>query len=476
MTNGALARTGSAAAIVGLSLGAGAFLASSLPFATRVVAAGAAAAAIFAFVIWVRRPELLIGAFFFALPLLEGREIVAGVNPGELATLIVVSLGGLSLFVERRPLLTERVTLVLWVLVGLAVVGGVSAAANGVLDPAKFATSVLKPLAWAMVIYLVVVHFDSERKLHGLLLALIASGAAVGVAAVVQFVTGHTSPAGAEGTPRADGTFEHLNQLGAFIVLLALPTLTYALATRRRSLQLLLVAAFVIQLTALLLSGTLGSLLGLLVAVLISLRVWKARPATGFALTMLPLVILVGLALLVPAQASRVYLFGNRADDRFGTYAAGLEIARDNLWLGTGSIENAVEQIRDDPEYRFSRFGEVTVQPHNVFLEAQVVMGAPGLVLLISLVWLSLRILLASRPRPDDEDAILQWGLLLGCIAFLVQNLTNTSLLHVRLGLIFLTLVTIAARLRELQGAANGPPSTSPESATPLASAGVRGV
>ena len=442
------------AAIIIPSCALGALLASGLPFATKMATAGALVAAVSAFAVWVRRPEVVVAGFLFALPLLERREIGPGLEPGEFVTLILVALGSVSLFV-RRPKIDARIRLVLLSLIGFAVIGGISAAVNGFLDADTFATLVLKPISWVVVIYLVILYFDSDRKLRGLLLSLIASGAAVAVAAVIQTATGHTPPAGAEGTPRADGTFENLNQLGAFMALIALPTLTYALSAKHRLLKPLLFGAFVLQLAALLLSGTLGSLLGLLVAALISVRLWSARPAIGIAMSALPLLTLITLTFFAPAQGNRIYLVGQRAEDRFGTYAAGYEIAKDNFWLGTGSIDDAVEQIKTNPEYHFTRFGEVTVQPHNVFLEAQVVSGVLGLSFMILLAWFLLRVLLASRPLVQDRDYILRWGILLGCIAFLVQNLTNSSLLHVRLGMIFLTLVTIAARLREVRSGAS---------------------
>ncbi len=452
---GGMASVAFGAAVVIPPCAVGALLASTLPFATRLATAGAVVAAICAFAVWVRRPEVVVAGFLFALPLLERREIGAGLEPGEFVTLILVALGSLSLFVARRPRIDPRMRLVLFTLIGLAIVGGTSAAVNGVLDGETFAALVLKPVSWAIVMYLVIFYFDSSRKLRGLLLSLIAGGAAVAVAAVVQYATGHTPPAGAEGTPRADGTFENLNQLGAFMALMALPTLTYALSSKHGLLKPLLFGAFVLQLAALLLSGTLGSLLGLLVAALISVRLWSARPAIGIALSALPLLTLASLAFFAPAQGNRIYLVQDRAQDRFGTYAAGYELAKDNFWLGTGSIDVAVEQIKTNPEYHFTRFGEVTVQPHNVFLEAQVVSGVLGLSLMILLAWFLLRILLASRPFVEDTDYIVRWGIFLGCIAFLVQNATNSSLLHARLGMVFFALVTIAARLREVPSGAN---------------------
>ena len=442
------------AAIIIPSCALGALLASGLPFPTKMATAGALVAAVSAFAVWVRRPEVVVAGFLFALPLLERREIGPGLEPGEFVTLILVALGSVSLFV-RRPKIDARIRLVLLSLIGFAVIGGISAAVNGFLDADAFATLVLKPISWVVVIYLVILYFDSDRKLRGLLLSLIASGAAVAVAAVIQTATGHTPPAGAEGTPRADGTFENLNQLGAFMALIALPTLTYALSAKHRLLKPLLFGAFVLQLAALLLSGTLGSLLGLLVAALISVRLWSARPAIGIAMSALPLLTLITLTFFAPAQGNRIYLVGQRAEDRFGTYAAGYEIAKDNFWLGTGSIDDAVEQIKTNPEYHFTRFGEVTVQPHNVFLEAQVVSGVLGLSFMILLALFLLRVLLASRPLMQYQDYILLWCILLGCIAFLVQNLTNSSLLHARLGMIFLTLVTIAARLPEVRSGAS---------------------
>jgi O-antigen ligase len=450
MTNRALTGVASAAALVAVSVAGGALIASTLPFATRAVAATVLIGAVATLAIWARRPEIAVAVFLFALPLLERREVFAGLEPGELVMLILVSLGALALFVERPARMSERMQLILWTLLGLGFVGGISIAANEVLYPNEFAAAVLKPLAWAVVIYLVLVYFDSESKLRGLLLTLIASGAAAGAVGMVQFLTGRAPSSVDDPVARADGPFEHYNQLGGFMALICVPTLAYALSTRRGALRILLVAAFLVQLTALLLSGTLGSLVGLLVAAFVSLRLWSVKPAVGLALTILPLLALVILALFAPAQASRVDLFGNRANDRLRTYAAGLAVARDNLWFGTGSDERAVAEITENPKYRFTRFGETSSQPHNLLLEGLVVAGLPGLLLLVSLVWLVLRVLLASRPRPGERDFMLRWGIILGCIALLVQNLTNTLLTHARIGVIFLVLVAIATRLREL--------------------------
>jgi O-antigen ligase len=321
--------------------------------------------------------------------------------------------------------------------------------ANDVLDREQVATSVFKPLSWVVVLYLVLLYFDSPRKLRGLLLAMILSGAAVAMIAVVQLAAGNV-PVSGDDVPRARGTFENYNDLGGFMALMAVPALTYALSTRRGSLKVLLLAAFVVQLAALLLSGTLGSLLGLLVAGVLSLRIWKVRPAAGLAMVALALVAAAALALLAPAQASRVHLLGNRAEDRLGTYAAGIKIAKDHVWLGTGSVENAVDLLRQNSEYHSTRFGLVDSEPHNIFLEQLVVSGVAGLALLVFLVWFAVRALLASMPRPAADDYILRWGLVLGATAFLVQNLTNNLLSHARLGVLFLVFVAIAARFREL--------------------------
>jgi O-antigen ligase len=451
MTRRVLAGIASAAALVGVSVAGGVLVASTLPFATRAVAATALVAAFSALAIWARTPAIAVGGFLFALPLLERRDVFAGLDPGELVTLILVLLGALALFLEPPAQVRQRMQLILWALVGLAFVGGISIADNGLLNPTQVAAAVLKPAAWAIVIYLVLVYFDSESKLRGLLLTLIASGAAAGAIGVIQFVTGHAPVSPGDSLARADGTFEHYNQLGGFMALMSVPTLAYALSTRRGALKILLFTALLVELTALLLSGTLGSLLGLLVAALISVRLWSVRPVVGLVMTTLPLLALVSLALLAPAQADRIGLVGQRANDRLRTYAAGLAVARDHLWFGTGSDERTVEEIENNPNYGFTRFGETGSQPHNVFLEALVITGLPGLLLLAWLVWLVLRILMASRPKPEEKDYLLRWGIILGCIAFLVQNLTNTLLTHARIGVIFLTLVVIAARLAALR-------------------------
>ena len=424
-------------------------MASPLPLTGRVAFAGALIAPVCTFALWLRRPELLIGGYIFALPLLDRRELVSGLEPAELATAVVVAVGALAVVTRRRARIPARFQLIFWTLVALAIVGAMAGLANDVLDREQVATSVFKPLSWVVVLYLVLLYFDSPRKLRGLLLAMILSGAAVAMIAVVQLAAGNV-PVSGDDVPRARGTFENYNDLGGFMALMAVPALTYALSTRRGSLKVLLLAAFVVQLAALLLSGTLGSLLGLLVAGVLSLRIWKVRPAAGLAMVALALVAAAALALLAPAQASRVHLLGNRAEDRLGTYAAGIKIAKDHVWLGTGSVENAVDLLRQNSEYHSTRFGLVDSEPHNIFLEQLVVSGVAGLALLVFLVWFAVRALLASMPRPAADDYILRWGLVLGATAFLVQNLTNNLLSHARLGVLFLVFVAIAARFREL--------------------------
>jgi O-antigen ligase len=430
-------------------MGLGALMASPLPLTGRVAFAGALIAPVCTFALWLRRPELLIGGYIFALPLLDRRELVAGFEPAELATAVVVAVGALSVVTRRRARIPARFQLMFWTLVGLAIVGAIAGLANEVLDREQVATSVFKPLSWVVVLYLVLLYFDSPRKLRALLLAMILSGAAVAMIAVVQLATGNV-PVSGDDVPRARGTFENYNDLGGFMALMAVPALTYALSTRRGSLKVLLLAAFVVQLAALLLSGTIGSLLGLLVAGLLSLRIWKVRPAAGFAMVAFALVAAAALALLAPAQASRVHLLGNRAEDRLGTYAAGIKIAKDHVWLGTGSVEKAMDLLMQNSEYHSTRFGLVGSEPHNIFLEQLVVSGVVGLALLVFLVWFAVRTLLASMPRPAGDDYILRWGLVLGATAFLVQNFTNNLLNHARLGVLFLVFVAIAARFRDL--------------------------
>jgi O-antigen ligase len=448
------ARAGTATFLFGLSAGIGALFTMPFPLQTRILAAGAATSAVAAVALWSRKPAAFVAAFLFVLPLLERRHLGGGLDPGEAATLILVSLGCLSALVYTTQV-PQRVRLILWALAGLAAFGAISTAANGISSVDQLATSVLKPVSWAVVIYLVILHFDSEDKLRALLLTIICSGTAVAASGVIQFVTGHAPVSPSGGIARADGTFEHFNQLGGFMALVAVPTAAFAFSAKAKSVRIMLGAALILQLTALLLSGTLGSMLGLAVASVVSIRLWGVNPRIGVWLTIVPVLGLVIAALFAPAQSRRVYLVDERANDRLQTYAAGIAIAEDHLLFGTGSVENALAELQQNPKYRYTRFGQTSSEPHNVFLEAFVILGLPGLLVMVSLGWLSLRLLLRSRPRSDDPNFEIRWGIILGGIAFLVQNFTNNLLAHARLGIIFLVLVVIAARLRELQARAD---------------------
>jgi O-antigen ligase len=430
------------------SVAVGALVATGLPGNVGLVAATGIVALIATITVWERRPEVVLGAFIFILPLLKGENAALGLNRGELATVFMLGIASLTLATPRRAVDPNLRRLVL-ALAALGCVGALASAANHIYAPSVLAASAMKPIAWAVVSYLVYVYFDSREKLRALVLAIIASGTLVGVIGILQHVTGRAVVPPSGGPPRVDSTFEHWNQLGGFMALLAIPTLTYALSTKSPLRKTLLIAACGVQLAALLLSATLGSGVGLLVAGIVAVRLWGPHLRLGLTLTILPLLATVVLSLLVPELADRVHLARNRATDRLSTYAAGIKLARDNPLFGTGSIGRATEEIQQNTAYRYSRFGETSVQPHNAFISMLVQSGIFAFLFLCWAAWLSMRLFFAMRPPPDSPDYVLHWGILLGGIAFLVQNLTNSLIIHARLGLVFFVLVASVVRLRE---------------------------
>ena len=408
----------------------------------------------FGLAVWLRRPELVLGLLAFSLPLLESSALVGGLNAGELAMLSVATIGFVSLVRVTSPGHPDLHRLIL-PLLGLAVLGGIAAAANGATSPSDLAASAFKPLIWAILLYLVFLHFDSSTKLHALILAMIASAAAVGLYTMFEYAGGQASQAYFGGPTRASGTFEHWNQLGGFMALMAFPTLGYALVTKRRVARLALLSAFAIEIIALMLSLTVGSMLALFVAGLFGLiPLARRRPTIALLLALLPVAVLGLSGAVFPAVLERFEIAGERANDRLATYYAGIGLARDNFWLGTGSIEKATQEIRQTTEYRFTPFAETSSQPHNAFLSTWVEKGVFGFVLLAVLAWFSLKLLLAAKPPPDDPMQLAYWGVLFGGVAFLLQNFSNNLLTNARQGIIFLFLVLATARLGHLRRAA----------------------
>jgi hypothetical protein len=394
-------------------------------------------------------PNVFVAAYLFALPLLKNSGVGTGLKPGETVTLFVLAVGSISLLAPS-PRMPARVRWIILALGGLCLVGVLSAVANGITERSALATLALKPLSWAVILYLVVTHFNNRTRLYQLLGVLVAAAAAVGFVAIYQKATGTAQVAVSGGPARATGTFEDWNTLGGFMALMVAPTFAYALS-RKGVARGLALGAFVVEVISLLLSVTLGAIFAVAVAALFALPLWRVRPKMWLTLGLAPIVTALAFSLLAPQNLGKLSQARNRATDRLASDVAGYKLAKDHPWFGIGDLYVAADEVGS--KYGVSTsFGRTSSIPHNAFLAILVERGIFGMMLLAWIAWLTFRVLLESRPAPGHPDFIMHWGLLLGGVAFLVQNFSNSLLIHARLGLFFLVIVTVAAELAAHRG------------------------
>lgn len=397
------------------------------------------------------RPHTALTFYLALLPLIVPVPLMAGLNGGETLTLAIIVLGSLSVWEARERVLPSLRALspVLVPLLALSVVSVVSLLVNGITALEDVASALFKVLAFGMVAVLVHMHADTRPKARTLLLGAAAGAAAVAVYSVAAWALGWSYSA-QFGWNRAMGTFENWNLLGGFMALMSMPTLALAATSRRTVARLLLGAAFVLELLALLLSLTLGSMLGLVIgsAVTVLFLMPGARrrivPALLLALTAF------GIAFATnPLLRDKVTQFDERLNDRLMTYAVGINMFRDRFWWGFGSEQNLTEELLlGEADYGITVFGTSGMVPHNTFLKIGAEKGVFGVLLFSVLIGGVLWMLLRHRHRlRGSPDAALFYGIVAGSIAFLVQNMTNDILLHARIGIVFFALIALLDQL-----------------------------
>ena len=399
----------------------------------------------------VARPHLAVAGYLFLLPLFLDRSIVAGLNGGELLTAGMLVIGGFGIWEARARVgdAVRSLAPVLWPLFGLAVVSVVSLVANRIGTFGEIASAVFKYLAFGAILVLVHSHADTPRKLKTLLYGALAGSMAVAAYAVVAYLLGWSYDEVYQ-VNRAYGTFDHWNLLGGFMVLMSFPTLGLAAATRRITVRTALLGAFVLQIIALLLSLTLGSIVALLAAAVFGLlfvvRVgWRRLLGIGTLM-------LSGFALVYltnPLLQDKLTRFPERVMDRLRTYSVGVSLFRDRFLLGFGSQERLLDELWfGDGSYGLTAFGASSSVPHNSFLLMGVEKGFLGLLFFILIIAGALWILVRNRHRLlNGGSALIYQGIILGVLGFLLQNMTNNLVLHARVGILFFALVALVDRM-----------------------------
>lgn len=436
-----------------LAIGCGALIAALQSYGTAVQAAITLGLGLgfLLLILFLVRPHTAIAGYLLLLPLMLAVPVAAGLNAGEALTLVFMMVAILGLWEPRdrvAPAL-RALSPILWPLLALTAVSIVSLLVNGIFSFEEVVSSVVKIVAFGLLSVLVHVHTNTPAKARTLLVGLITGGFFVAAYSIVAYVLGWSYMEEFD-LNRATGTFENSNQLGAFLALLAPATLGFAAVSGRSPARLLLAVTFVLLIVALLLTLTLGSMVGLLFGGFVALvflgRMNSRRIVPGLLLAMIGFAIVFA---TVPTLRDKLTRFDERFLDRIRTYAVGVSMFRDKFWFGFGSEQNLVDQLYfGEADYGVTEFGLTSVVPHNSFLKIGAEKGVFGVIVLTLLVVGALRVLLRHRRElATSRYALLHVGVFAGVLAFLVQNMTNDIMLHARLGIIFFALIAIMDQL-----------------------------
>jgi O-antigen ligase len=395
------------------------------------------------------RPSLIVNGYVFAIPLLMTPAGSGALNPSIVATAAVILLGlpGVLLRIDKIP---KEVRSLSWPLAALGVLGILSTAANSVTAVGDISNAVLKYFGFAVVVLLIYVQTDSEERASQLLGALTAAAILVAVYSIFSYMTGRNYYP-QYGYNRASGTFQDWNVLGGYMALLIFPTVLAALSLPKKFVRRLLVIGSALELVAMLLSLTLGAIYATLAAGAIGmLAFFRKRLSTVVLTVLLCSSLLLVVWHFVPAVGAKFSATSERVNGRVATYSVGFEVFRAHPWWGVGSETQVLQSAISTPSQT-----PVSQVPHNAFIAIGVEKGIFGVVLLLILVINSLRIFL--HPARDYGPFRLQhYGLLLGVLAFLIQNISNLLILDLRLGIIWLAVLVLDIRLREFGRRAKG--------------------
>ena len=401
--------------------------------------------------VFLARPLRGMQLYFVLLPLMASGVTVAGLNPGEALTFGILALAIATSWPhrERTGAGLRELAPVLWPIAGLGLVSVASLLVNDVTDPAQIVSAFFKIVAFGLIALIVYVHADTVSRAKALLLAVVVGSLLEAAYSLGAFALGFSYSAFYD-VARAAGTFSTWNHLGGFMALTSMPTLAYAYYTPRSTLRWGLLATFVAQIVTLLLTLTLGSILGLIVGGLFAgvvmfriplRRIAGAGAAFGFVF------LLVFLA--NPSLQDKVGRIGERVVDRLITYAVGASMLGDRFWFGFGSQSRVADALFDPTgDYTITVFGESSVVPHASILSIGVEKGIFGIVFFVLLLLGVLRVLVRQRDRlRGTPELLIYQGLVVGMLAFMVQDMTNNLLLHARLGIIFFALLAVATAL-----------------------------
>jgi len=301
---------------------------------------------------------------------------------------------------------------------------------------------------FAIYIGVIIAVGNDESRMRKLLWAMALTGLVTSVYAVIQFFGYdpyvkpglYTYGPQAGRVRRVIGMLGHADYLGNFLLYTTPLAAALGLSARGRSRLIAWIAAGV-SLMAILLSGTRGAWLGIIVAAAFAalLEISRGRGIKASApravwirraaLALVMIAVAAGVIAISPAARS-VTLRARSLTAEGLTGAGRLPLWRDTLKMlpasalvGTGPDSFRLAFLAYESRQVARLTGGDNDSPHNAYLDAAVSYGLPGALLYIAAIGLALRLLLRARRQAATSDLrIIFTGLLAALVAVAVHN------------------------------------------------------
>lgn len=323
-------------------------------------------------------------------------------------------------------------------------------------------SSMSMPVLYKMIVefalfYGLVNSFHSERRIWAIVAVLLLAGAGASLLGLVGTGGMAHDFSAILGTHR-DFVLQLVRRLneagfnanivgGTLAMLFPLNLSLFCSGSKRRS-RLLLAFSLLLMGTTVLLTQSRGALVGLAVA-LVAMAIWRSRW----------FVLFVPLALIGLFMVSRYFGVEQIADFLLTTEATRSAQARFELW------QRAIYMLQDFPftgiglgtfsrvasvMYPFFLLGPDAVVPeaHNVFLQAGVDLGIPGLVAFIALLTtFSITAVGTVRMAKHTELEPLAIGLLCGFVVYLIHGLVDAVTFSTKAGTVIWAILGLTTAL-----------------------------
>jgi putative inorganic carbon (HCO3(-)) transporter len=373
----------------------------------------------------VSRPDIGLLIIIFLIPF-EDFNALPGISASSLSVLKLASLavfGGaiIHFFIFRKldRLVSAPQNWLILFFLGAVVVSNFVA-----IDPATTLDKTFK-LARVLALYFVAINVIRTRTdMSRVVWVMIVAGLICTLYGIYNY---HFNPDTLDINGRISGTMDHPNGYAAAMVA-RLPLALFLLPSERHpGRRALLAFAVITMLYGVLLSGSRGGMIALVLALVLFIIRQKHKL---FYLLLLLTVVLTFLIIAPPHIKERLglqpteYNTTDYSQERRLTYQQfGLELFQQNPVAGIGLSGFSTAYARS--EYRFMQTDEVKRVAHNMYLEIATGTGILGLIPFLALLAMALYSAFRAAQRAAGQDAFLAStanGVLAGLAGFLVAS------------------------------------------------------